>query len=539
MSGRHATGGVVRRDGLAVLLRIAWRTNRRAALVWVVGLAATMVFTAVAVAGLYDTPAKIQSYADAVTAGNALRAINGHVEGVDTLGGVIQDEFGFMAAFLLPLLGISLVARMTRREEEQGRLELVLGGRLGRHQPTVAALVVVAATITATTVLFTAGLAITGVGTGGAVLYALSLGCLALVFAGVAALLAQVTLHARGVYGGGLILLALAYVLRGVGDVTAAGWLTWLSPLGWQEKAAPFGPPRWWTLAIPLVVALVLSLAAVRLAASRDLGSALVRQGSGPDHARASLRSAWGLAAHIHRPTFFGWLAGAVLLTGLLGALAQQMIDALIGNPAMADAMGLSASTGPIDGLTAVTHLYLAVIATGWTVQAVGTLRAEEAEGRLETRLAGTLSRTRWLLAHAGVVLAGLVVIVLGASLVLALTTGWSVAAGVDAGPMIWSGLAYLPAELVLAGLALAVYGLRPRAFPVAWAAYAVTVFIAFLGPGLKLGQWLLDLAPTTHVGNPPVGSTSAIDLGVLTALAFVLALVGVVAFRRRGIPQG
>ncbi len=154
-------------------------------------------------------------------------------------------------------------------------------------------------------------------------------------------------------------------------------------------------------------------------------------------------------------------------------------------------------------------------------------------------RLAGTLSRTRWLLAHAGVVLAGLVVIVLGASLVLALTTGWSVAAGVDAGPMIWSGLAYLPAELVLAGLALAVYGLRPRAFPVAWAAYAVTVFIAFLGPGLKLGQWLLDLAPTTHVGNPPLGSTSAIDLGVLTALAFVLALVGVVAFRRRGIPQG
>ncbi len=60
-------------------------------------------------------------------------------------------------------------------------------------------------------------------------------------------------------------------------------------------------------------------------------------------------------------------------------------------------------------------------------------------------------------------------------------------------------------------GLALAVYGLRPRAFPVAWATYAVSVFIAFLGPGLKLGQWLLDLAPTTHVGNPPVGSTSAI----------------------------
>ena len=40
------------------------------------------------------------------------------------------------------------------------------------------------------------------------------------------------------------------------------------------------------------------------------------------------------------------------------------------------------------------------------------------------------------------------------------------------------------------------------------WAAYAAATFIAFLGPGLKLAQWILDLAPTTHVGNPPTGNS-------------------------------
>ena len=30
------------------------------------------------------------------------------------------------------------------------------------------------------------------------------------------------------------------YLQRGVGDVTKT-WVTWLSPLGWAEKAAPFG----------------------------------------------------------------------------------------------------------------------------------------------------------------------------------------------------------------------------------------------------------------------------------------------------------
>lgn len=118
--------------GLATMLRIVGRIQRRSALVWVLVLGASMIGTAASVASLYDTPAKIHSYAAAVTTGNALLAINGKVEGIDSLGGVIQDEFGFLAAFLLPLLGISLVARTTRREEESGRLELLLGGRIAR-----------------------------------------------------------------------------------------------------------------------------------------------------------------------------------------------------------------------------------------------------------------------------------------------------------------------------------------------------------------------------------------------------------------------
>ena len=116
-----------------------------------------MTGTAASIAALYDTPAKIHSYAAAVTSGSALVAINGKVEGIDSLGGVIQDEFGFMAAFLLPLLGISLVARATRREEESGRLELLLGGRIARHQPASAALLVAVGAIVATGVLFAVG----------------------------------------------------------------------------------------------------------------------------------------------------------------------------------------------------------------------------------------------------------------------------------------------------------------------------------------------------------------------------------------------
>ena len=524
-------------DGLGIMLRITWRIQWRAALIWVLVLGVSLAGTAASVAALYDTPAKIHTYARAVTSGNALVAINGRVEGIDSLGGVIQDEFGFMAAFLLPLLGIALVGRATRREEESGRLELLLGGRIARHGPTSSALILAAATITATGALFVLGLAASGVPLAGSVLYALSLCALAFVFAGLAALLAQLTLHARGVYTWSLIALAGSYVLRGVGDATTS-WVTWLSPLGWAEKAAPFGARRWWVLAIPLVVGLAQAGTAVWLAAGRDLGSAVNGGRAGPERAAARLRGPIGLAVWIHRPATLGWLAGGVMLTATMGALSQQLLDAMAGNPALAQAMGI-AGARPADGFVAATQLYLAVIAAGYVVQAIGTLRVEEADGRLETRLSGTLSRTRWLAAHALVVLGGLVTIVLGSSLVLGLATALSVRDLADLGPIMVSGLAYLPAELLLAGLAFAVYGRRPRLFGIAWAGYAVTTFVAFLGPGLRFHQWALALAPTTHVGNPPVGTPQAGPLIVMTGVALVLVVVGFAAFRGRGVPQG
>jgi ABC-2 type transport system permease protein len=520
------------------MLGIVWRTRRRAILIWVIALAASMTGTAVAVAGLYDTPAKVHTYARAVTSGSALAAINGHVEGIDSLGGVIQDEFGFLASFLLPLLGIALVAGSTRREEESGRLETLLGGRIARHQPVLAALAVATAAILVTSVLFAAGLAASGVPASGSVLYAAALGALAFVFAGCAALLAQLVSHARGVYTGSLLVLAAAYVLRGAGDTTCRlAWLAWLSPLGWAEKAAPFGPQRWWVLAVPAVAGLAASGAAVWLAARRDLGSALLRGGTGPARATRPRRSPIGFAAWIHRPATAGWLAGGLLLTAMMGSLSRQLLDAMAGNPALSQAMGVTGGR-PLHGFVAVTQLYLAVIATGYLVQAIGTLRAEEADGRLETRLAGTLSRVRWLAAHGAVIAAGLVLIVVGSSLVLALSTAWSVGTTDDLGVIVRAGAAYLPAELVFAGLALALFGLWPRGFGLAWAGYAAATFIAFLGPGLKLGRWVLDLAPTTHVGNPPLGPVHAGSLAALAIVAAVLVLGGFVAFRHRDLPR-
>lgn len=522
--------------GLRTMLGVGWRTRRRSTLVWVLALIALMAGTAGSIAGLYTTPKQIHAYAQAVTAGDALVVVNGRVEGIDSLGGIIADEFGFLAAFLLPLLGISLVAQATRAEEESGRLELVLAGRVARHVPILAGLIAAAAAILAATVAFALWLTALGVPAGRSALYAASLGALAFVFAGLAALLAQATLHARSVYAWGLLALAASYVLRGLGDVTGT-WVTWLSPLGWTEKAAPFGDMRWWTLLIPLAAGGLLALLAVFVAGRRDLGSALVRGSAGAARASRWLRSPIGLAAAIHGPAAGGWLAGTAILAGLMGALARQFIDAVLGNPAMAATLGLSGAH-PVDAMVALTQLYAATIATGYTVQAVGILRGEETAGRLEVRLAGTLSRLRWLAAHALVIVVGLLVIVVVSSGVLAAGTAWSTGSGVDVGRILAAGAAYLPAELLVGGVALALFGVAPRALPASWAIFALVAFIALLGPGLRLPAWVLDLSPWTHIGSPPLGAPEALPLAVLLTFAVGLGGAAALGFRRRGVPQ-
>jgi len=188
--------------------------------------------------------------------------------------------------------------------------------------------------------------------------------------------------------------------------------------------------------------------------------------------------------------------------------------------------------------MVALTQLYIAIIATGYAVQAVESLRGEETAGRLEVRLSGTLSRVRWLAAHALVIVLGLLVIVLVSSVALAAGTAWSTGTAVDLGRILVSGAAYMPAELLVGSLALALFGLWPRAFPVAWAAVALVAFIAFLGPGLKLPTLVLDLAPTTHVGNPPLGTVEGPPLVVLGAITVALGGAAAVGFRRRGVPQ-
>jgi ABC-2 type transport system permease protein len=96
--------------------------------------------------------------------------------------------------------------------------------------------------------------------------------------------------------------------------------------------------------------------------------------------------------------------------------------------------------------------------------------------------------------------------------------------------------LAYLPAVLVVIGLAAAVFGLKPAASTWAWSVVAYAFFFGMFGALLDLPNIFADLSPFGLTTAMPLDSIEVLPLVVLTAVAAALTVAGSINFRRRDL---
>jgi ABC-2 type transport system permease protein len=101
---------------------------------------------------------------------------------------------------------------------------------------------------------------------------------------------------------------------------------------------------------------------------------------------------------------------------------------------------------------------------------------------------------------------------------------------------LLGSALAYVPALWFVAGLAVALFGLVPRAAALVWVVVAYGLTIQVLGGLLGLPDWTYDLSPFGHIPAVPAQQVTFTPLVVLTALAAALVTVGLTAFRNRDL---
>lgn len=527
--------------GTGTLIRLALRRDRVRLPLWVLGIVGSVLAVARSLPDLYPTAAERQARAEFVASPTA-KAFRGPGHGLDdyTIGAMLANELLLWALLAIALMSVMLVIRHTRAEEESGRAELVRSAVAGRGAHIAAAFTVVAgaSVMIGVSAALTLQVVADAYGSAGSLAFGAGLAATGVVFAGVGAVAAQVSEHARGAAGIGAAALALAFVLRAVGDV-GDGTASWLSPLGWSQGMRAFADERWWPLAPAGALTAVLLALAVALAGRRDVGAGLARPRPGPAMASRTLAHPLGLALRLQRSALVAWGAGLLLLGLAFGSLAGAVEDFLADSPQWEEALARVTGASLLDTFLAFAALLLALLASGCAVQAALRARAEETADRADALLATALPRVRWAGAHLLVALAG------GGAVLLLGALGLGLAAAADQGEpalvgrVLGAGLAHVTAVWVVVGVVAALFGLAPRAAGIGWAALALAAFVGLLGDAVGLPDALRRLSPFEHVPPLPGADPAAAPLaGLLTAAALLVA-AGLVGFRRRDVNVG
>jgi ABC-2 type transport system permease protein len=326
-------------------------------------------------------------------------------------------------------------------------------------------------------------------------------------------------------------------LLRVVADTVAgAGWLRWLTPLGWAEEMRPFGGPRPAVLLLPVAAGALLLVAAARLGASRDLGSGLLPDRSGGSGLRL-LSSPAAQALRGQRGTLLVWAACFGVFAFILGVVASSVSSS--GIPAGASReiakLGTGSITTPSGYLAFVFLIYVLGVSLFCCAQ-VGAARREEADQQLETLLALPVGRAGWLTGRLALAAAAAVVI----SLLTGLLTWAGVVAGgssVTAGRMLEAGANCLPAALLYLGVAVLAYAAAPRASAaIAYGFLVLTFLWQAVGALLGAPSWLVGLTPFAHIGLVPAEPFRAVSAVVMIAIGAAAAAAGLAIFRRRDL---
>lgn len=524
-------------SGICGQVRLGLRLDRWRLLIWIAVIGAVFVAVAESITSLYPDAARRDTYATLNEASPVLQAINGPGYALDTLGGIMLFEVGAYTLVAVALMVVFGTVRSTRSAEERGHTELVLAGAIGTLAPLASSMLIMVAAATVIGAVCALGMTVIGVPASGAWLFGLSVAAIGVFFTGLTALSAQLLPSGESTAAVTGTLLGVWYVVRGAGDLGDIEILTSASPFGWVQYAAPFASDqRIWPLLVTIAGGVILAAVAFLLRKRRDLGAAVWSRGIGPaegsNTTRGILTATWKIAV----PVMAGWALGAAFLGAVFGIAGDELSTLFEVNPDFALVLGADQSEISDKYLRLVIQL-VGLIAAGYAVASIQRQRTLEHLGLAEHTLATSVSRVRWLVA-------ALLLSLVGSALILVAgggALGVAYATVTDDAPAfartLLSTVWQVPAVWLLTAFAVALLGALPSYFAVAWAAYGITVIVGLLGPVLQMSDVLRKISPFSHMPQLP-DTAPAPGLWPIIATTLALLLYGILRIRKRDIGQ-
>jgi len=526
--------------GTFTLTRFALRRDRILLPIWIALFPLLTVSSASATVALYPTEQSRVVAAGAINELPVAVALYGRIWDPTSLGALSLLKLAAMGGVMIGILAIMLVTRHVRAEEEQGRTELLGAAAVGRWAQLSAAMLVTAMAMLAIAVISGIGLAAIGLPAGGSFVFGFAWAVTGMAFAAIAAVSNQLTVSARAATGLAMIALAVAYVLRAIGDVggddQSPGSLSWLSPIGWGQQVRPYAGDRAVVLVIPIIFSMLVICAAFILQSRRDLGGGLIPDRSGAADASPRFSTPAALAWRLQYPMLLGWAGAYVVLSGIVGSIVNDLSGMLDTPQARQMIESLGGSRNMMDAFVAMEFSVIAFITAAFGIVAARRLASEEALGHTESILATAVSRARFVFSHLSVAIVGTFALTLIQGVVFALASASQSGTTDRIGATVAASLVYLPAVWFMTSVVIAIFGFVPRLTFIAWVLLVSFLVIAELGALLSWPQWVMNASPFAHISKLPGASLDWAPMVILSALALIFIVVGTMRFHNRDL---
>ena len=486
----------------------------------------------------YPTLADRVAFARAFAGNNAIRLFYGYPYHVVTIGGYSAWRVGGTLAIAAAAFGVLAAVRALRAEEDAGRTEIVLAGTISRRAAFTAAMAAIAAGTAILWLAEFAGFLLGGLSPGGSAYLAVATCSVIPVFVGIGAVISQVAPTRRTALGLGSATVAVSWLLRVLSDtMTGAAWLRWATPLGWAEELRPYAHAQPAVLLLSVASTLALLFIAVRVAATRDIGTGLLPANDTAEPSTFLLSSPTAQALRRQGAVLAMWTFGVVAFATILGMISTSISSAGLSTNIQKELakLGSGSIITPTGYLSFVFIVFIFAICL-FVCSQTGAARQEEADQQLETLLALPASRTRWL--------GGRLIVAALAAAVLSLLSGlltWVGAASqglnISLPKMLQAGANCLPVSLLFLGASALVYSLAPRASSaISYTLVAVTFVWYLVGAVLGAPRWLIDLTPFQHIGLVPAQHFRVTAAAIMVAIGLASAVTSLALFRRRDL---
>jgi ABC-2 type transport system permease protein len=451
-----------------------------------------------------------------------LQGLAGKPVNIGTLGGYLSWKYGPFFVYIAGLWSILALSGTLAAESRRGSLEFVATVPFGKRR---LALEKVAAHLTAMVGVMVivalaawlagsafAALPIDAIPPQAAIGFALWVGLLALASGSVAFALAPFLGRASAAGIAGIILFG-GYLLSGYATVVPAfavpARLTWFY---WTADHLPLAGQYDWASLVPVaIVTLILFVVGIEAFARRDIGQTSSIGLPGEPAALLGLRGPVGRAFGERLPAGFAWGIGLGVFGLVIAAASRSLADEFA--KLSPDTINLFKTLLPSIDLTTAGGLLqfifvdLGLIMAGFAAAVlVSGWASDEGSGRLEVLLASPLARKWW--AASGAIGVYLAIGVMTLVLAVAVGIGALVAGSEALTPILGSVILGLYAAAV-AGIGFAIGGLirTSIAAEIVALVVVVTFLIDLIVPALNLPDWVHELALTSHLGQPMVGT--------------------------------